>query len=172
MYLDHFDSCLTPCWETLSHFNGLKIIYKGGNCNSLVSIADILLRVTIMELKAKHEDFRSDGLARIHSPFSWSKKVSVHELGGSTAILKTMTPISRRPIDLTNFLSRPLVFIPVESLAGMQIKEERDMFEELPIFDDLSNFLFQTKGSFKYFRPDSDVKIIKNGDYFLSYWTK
>ena len=41
------------------------------------------------------------------------------------------------------------------------------MFEDLPVFDDLSNFLFITKDSFKYFRPDSDVRIGKSGDYFL-----
>lgn len=167
MYLDHFESYFTPCWETLSKFDGLKVIYKGGNCSSLVSIADILLRVSIMQLKRQHEDFRADGLLRIHSNFSWSKKVVIHELGGNTAILKTMTPLNRRPIDLTNFLARPLVFIPAEGLAGMDVKDERDMFEELPIFDDLANFLFKTKGSFKFFKPDSDVRIIKKGDYFL-----
>ena len=41
------------------------------------------------------------------------------------------------------------------------------LIEDLPIFDDLSNFLFNTRGSFKYFRPDSDVRIGKSGDYFL-----
>lgn len=167
MYLDHFESYLTPCWDTLSRFEGLKVVYKGGNCNSLVATADILLRVTIMQLKSQREDFRADGLLRIHSGFSWSKKVVVHELGGSTAILKTITPTNRRSIDLTNFLARPLVFIPAEGLAGMDVKDERDMFEELPIFDDLANFLFKTQGSFKFFKPDSDVRIIKKGDYFL-----
>jgi hypothetical protein len=167
MYLDHFESYFTPCWEALSQFNGLKVVYKGGNCNCLVATADILLRATIMQLKSQREDFKTDGLMRIHSGFSWSKKVVVHELGGNTAILKTMTPLSRRSVDLTNFLARPLVFIPAEGLSGMDVKDERDMFEELPIFDDLANFLFKTKGSFKFFKPDSDVRIIKKGDYFL-----
>ena len=29
------------------------------------------------------------------------------------------------------------------------------------------DFLFTTKGSFKYFRADSDVRLAKSGDYFL-----
>lgn len=167
IYLDHFESTYTPCWESLSHFAGLSVVYKGGNCNSLISIADLLLRITIMELKQKHEDFRKEGLDRIYSVFSWAKKVFSHELGGSTAILKFMTPINRRYIDLTHFIARPLVFVPTETLAGIATKEERTLFEDLPVFDELSNFLFMTKGSFKYFRPDSDVKMGKAGDYFL-----
>jgi hypothetical protein len=167
MYIDHFESCHTPCWDALSHFDGLKIIYKGGNCNCLVAVADVLLRVSIMGLKAKRETFNGEGLARVHSQFSWSKKISTHELGGNTGILRAMTPINRRQIDLTNYLARPLVFVPAEGLAGVLVKDERDMFEELPIFDALANFLFKTHGSFKYFKPDSDVKIMRKGDYFL-----
>ncbi len=167
MYLDHFDSCYTPSWETLSKFDSLKIIYKGGNCNCLVASADILLRVSIMGLKAKREDFNGDGLSRVHNQFAWSNKVCTHELGGSTAILRVMTPTNRRQIDLTNHLSRPLVFVPAEGLPGVLVKDERDMFEELPIFDALSNFLFRINGTFKYFKPDSDVRIMRKGDYFL-----
>ena len=167
MFIDHFESCYTPCWESLSHFAGLTVVYKGGNCNCLVSIADILLRITAMQLKEKNEDFRKEGLERIHSVFSWSKKVFVHELGGNTTILRFMTPFNRRPIDLTPFIARPIVFVPTESLAGVPVKEERDLFEDLPVFDDLSNFLFKTKGSFKYFRADADIRLCKDGDYFL-----
>jgi len=167
MYLDHFESCLTPAWESLSQFKGVTVVYKGGNCNCLISTSDLLLRITVMELKKKNEDFRREGLERIHSVFSWSKKVLVHELGGSTAILKFMTPINRRPIDLTSYIARPLVFVPTESLAGVPINEERDLFEDLPVFDDLANFLFLTQGSFKYFRPGADVRMGKEGDYFL-----
>jgi len=167
MYLDHFESCLTPAWESLSQFKGLTVVYKGGNCNCLVSTSDLLLRITVTQLKAKNEDFWKDGLERIHSAFSWSNKVTVNELGGSTAILKFMTPINRRLIDLTSYIARPLVFVPTENLAGIPTKEERDLFEDLPVFDDLSNFLFLTQGSFKYFRPSSDVRIGREGDYFL-----
>ena len=58
-------------------------------------------------------------------------------------------------------------FHPAEGLAGMEVKDERDMLEELPIFDDLANFLFKTQGSFKFFKPDPDVRIIQKGDYCL-----
>jgi hypothetical protein len=167
MYIDHFESCYTPSWESLSHFAGLTVVYKGGNCNCLVSIADILLRVAVMELKKKHEDFRKEGLERVFSIFPWAKKVFIHELGGNTAILRLMTPVNRRPIELTPFIARPLIFVPTENLSGIQIKEERELFEALPVFDDLSNFLFLTKGSFKYFRADADLRIGKDGDYFL-----
>ena len=167
IYLDHFESCYTPCWESLSHFTGLSVVYKGGNCNCLISVADLLLRLTIMQLKEKHEYFGKQGFDRLYSSFSWSKKVFVHELGGNTTILRSMTPVNRRDIDLTQFIARPLVFVPTETLASVATKEERTLFEDLPIFDYLSNFLFTTKGSFKYFRADSDVRLAKSGDFFL-----
>jgi len=167
IYVDHFESCHTPCWEAISHLSNLSVVYKGGNCNCLISVADLLLRVTIVALKERHEYFGRQGFERLYSAFPWSRKVLVHELGGNTAILRFMTPVNRREIDLTQFIARPLVFVPTESLAGVATKEERTLFEDLPIFDDLSNFLFATKGSFKYFRADTDVRLGKSGDYFL-----
>lgn len=167
MYLDHFESYHTPAWDSLSQFKGLSVVYKGGNCNCLISSADLLVRLTVTEVRKKNEDFNVEGLERIHSGFSWAKKVIVHELGGSTQILKFMAPINRREIDLTPYIARPLVFVPTESLAGVPTKEERELFENLPVFDDLSNFLFFNKGSFKYFRPSEDVRIGREGDYFL-----
>jgi len=167
MYLDHFESCHTPAWDSLSQFKGLTVVYKGGNCNCLISSADLLVRLTVFEVKKKNEDFNVEGLERIHSNFSWAKKVIINELGGKTQILKFMAPINRRNIDLAPYIARPLVFVPTESLAGVPTKEERDMFESLPVFDDLSNFLFFNKGSFKYFRPSEDLKIGREGDYFL-----
>jgi hypothetical protein len=167
IYLDHFDSCLTPAWESLSQFKGLTVVYKGGNCNCLISTSDLLVRITVTELKKKNEHFWRDGLLRIHSVFPWSPKVFVHELGGSTSILRFMTPVNRRPIDLTSYIARPLVFVPTESLAGVATNEERDLFEDLPVFDDLANFLFLTQGSFKYFKPGADIRMGKEGDYCL-----
>lgn len=167
MYLDHFESCHTPAWDSLSKFKGLTVVYKGGNCNCLISSADLLVRLTATEVKRKNEDFNREGLGRIHSDFSWFKKVFTHDLGGSTQILKFMAPITRREIELSKYIARPLVFIPTESLAGVPTREERDLFESLPVFDDLSNFLFFTKGSFKYFRPSVDIRTATEGDYFL-----
>jgi len=167
MYLDHFESCHTPAWDSMSQFKGLCVVYKGSNCNCLISSADLLIRLTTTEVKKRNEDFNVEGLKKIHSDFSWAKKVIVHELGGSTQILKFMAPINRRQIDLTPYIARPLVFVPTESLAGVPTKEERDLFENLPVFDDLSNFLFFNKGSFKYFRPSEDVRMSGEGDYFL-----
>jgi hypothetical protein len=120
-----------------------------------------------MQLKEKCEYFGKEGFERLYSPFSWSKKVLVHELGGSTTILRSMTPVNRRDIDLSQFIARPLVFVPTETLASIATRDERTLFEDLPIFDYLSNFLFTTKGSFKYFRADTDVRLAKSGDYFL-----
>jgi len=167
MYLDHFESRHTPAWDSLSQFKGLSVVYKGGNCNCLISSADLLTRLTVMEVKKRNEDFNAEGLKRIHSDFSWAKKIIVHELGGNTQILKFMAPVSRREIDLTQYIARPIVFIPTESLAGVPTEEERNLFENLPVFDDLSNFLFFSRGSFKYFRPSEDVRIARKGDYFL-----
>ena len=167
MYVDHFETFYTPAWISLSKFKGLTAVYKGGNCNCLISSADLLLRLTVMDLKRKREDFNKTGFERIHSAYSWSKKVIVHELGGKTQILKFMTPINRRKVDLTKYISRPLVLVPLEGLASVPTKEERDLFESLPIFDDLSNFLFFTGGNFKYFKPGVDVKMVKTEDYFL-----
>jgi hypothetical protein len=168
MYLDHFDTCFTPAWESLSKFPRLTVLYKGGNCNCLISSADLLLRLTTNEIKKRREDFNREGIERIYSTFTWaSKKVVVHELGGSTDILRSVTPKNHRSADLDQYLARPIVFVPQEGLTGLQTKDERDVFENLPIFDDLANFLFFTNGSFKYFAPSLDVRIIKKGDYFL-----
>jgi len=167
MYVDHFDTFYTPAWESLSKFKNLTVLYKGANCNCLISVADLLLRLTENDVKSKKEDFNKEGLERLHSVYSWAKKVIVHELGGKTEILKFMTPKNRRMVDLTEYLARPLVFVPSESLTGVPTEKERNLFESLPVFDDLSNFLFFIKGSFKYFEPNVDARTARKGDYFL-----
>lgn len=167
MYSDHFESYHTPAWDSLSQFKELSVVYKGGNCNCLISSADLLVRITLTETKRKNEDFNVEGIKRIHSGFSWTEKVKVHELGGNTQILRSMAPMSRREVDLTPYIARPLVFIPTESLAGVPRQEEKDLFENLPVFDDLANFLFFSKGSFKYFKASEDVKLCREEDYFL-----
>lgn len=167
MYLDHFESYETPAWNTLSNFKGLQIVYKGGNCNCLVSIADLLLRLTIMEIKVRKEDFNTEGIKRIHSDFSGKSKTNIHFLGGKTVVLRFMAPQNRRKIELSNFIARPIVFVPSEKLTLVPSKEERTLFEGLPVYDDLANFLFHITGSFKYFKSDNDTRLVKKGDYFL-----
>lgn len=167
IYLDHFESDQTPAWDFLSNFPNIKVVYKGDSCNCLLSSADLLIRLTILLLKKNRVGFNWRGLKSIHSPYAWGTKTSTNTLGGQTFILKHITPYSRKQIDLSTFINHPIVFIPHESPSGMISKEEQRLFENMPIYGKLLNFLFYINGSFKYFNPIDDVKHVQEGDYML-----
>lgn len=167
VYLDHFESDRTPAWDFLSNFSNIRVIYKGDSCNSLLSSSDLFIRLTTLLLKKNRAGFNWRGLKEIHSSYSWGTKTSANTLGGQTYILKNMAPFSRKAIDLSSFINHPIVFIPHESPGGMISKEEQRLFENMPIYEKLLNFLFHINGSFKYFSPMDDVRLIQEGDYIL-----
>lgn len=167
IYLDHFESDQTPAWDFLSNFPNIKVVYKGDSCNCLLSSADLLIRLTVLLLKKSRAGFNWRGLKALHSSYSWGTKTSANTLGGQTYILKNITPYSRTPIDLSTFINHPIVFIPHESPSGMMAKEEQRLFENMPIYSKLLNFLFYIDGSFKYFNPIDDIKLVQQGDYML-----
>jgi len=167
VYLDNFESDRTPAWDFLSNFPNMKVLYKGDNCNCLLSSADLLIRLTILLLKKSRAGFNWSGLKRLHSSYSSGAKTSANTLGGQTYILKNITPYSREPIHLSSFMNHPIVFVPHESPSGMMSKQEQRLFENMPIYEKLLNFLFYTNGSFKYFSPSDDVKLVHEGDYIL-----
>jgi len=166
-YLDHFESDQTPAWDFLSNFPNIKVLYKGDSCNCLLSSADLFIRLTILLLKRSQAGFNWRGLKRVHSYYSWGTKTSANTLGGQTYILKNITPYLRTPIDLSIFLNHPIVFVPHESPSGMMSREEQRLFENMPIYNKLLNYLFYVGGSFKYFNPIDDVKLVQEGDLML-----
>lgn len=165
-YLDNFESNQTPAWDSLSKIPNLKVLYKGYSCNCLLSSADLFIRLTVLLLKKFNERFNWRGIKELHSPYSWSEKTSTNTLGEQTFILKNMTPYSRKSIDLSTLINHPIVFIPQESPGGWKAKEEQLLFENMPIYSKLLNFLFYINGSFKYFNSE-DVKLVQKGDYIL-----
>lgn len=166
VYLDHFESDQTLAWDYISKFPNVKVLYKGDNCNCLISSADLLIRLTVLLLKKYNAGFNWRGLKELHSHYLWGTKTSANTLGGQTYILKNITPYSHKPIDLSDFINHPIVFIPPERPGGIRSNEERQLFENMPIYDKLLNFLFYLNGSFKYFTPE-DIKLVKKGDYML-----
>jgi hypothetical protein len=166
IYLDHFETENTPAWDFISQFPNINVLYKGDNCNSLLSSADLFIRLTVLLLKRFRANFNWRGLKTIHSTYVWNNKTSANTLGGQTYILRNMTPYNRTPIDTSAYINHPIVFIPHEKLGGWRAKEERDLFEIMPIYNILLNFMFKIRGSFKYFNSN-DVRLIQKGDYML-----
>lgn len=166
IYLDKFESYITPAWDHISKNPNLKVFYKGDNCNCLLSSSDLFIRLTTLLLKKNRANFNWKGLMALHKYFDWKQKVTSHTLGGQTKILRNITPYSKKEINLSSFINHPIVFIPQENPADWTSKEERKLFEEMPIYNDLVNYLFHIGGSFKYFTT-KDIKLAEAGDYML-----
>jgi hypothetical protein len=166
VYLDHFESDQTPAWDFVSKFPHIRVLYKGDNCNCLLSAADLFIRLTILLLKKYNAGFSLRGLKQLHSTYPWNSKVSANTLGGQTYILKNVTPYQHRPIDLSDFINHPIVFIPPEKPGGIRSNEEKQLFENMPIYTKLLNLLFYIDGSFKYFMA-GDIRLVQKGDFML-----
>lgn len=166
-YIDHFEAEQTPAWTTISQLPNIKVIYKGDKCNCLISSADFLLRMIEHRIENMNQRLDTRGLRRIFKDFSWSNKVWVHCLGGQTRILRNISPHIKKPVDLEPYIAHPIVFVVHEAPGGVKSVEEKEMFEQLPIFSDLLNFLFFTHGSLKHFSPSKDIKLMQENDYLL-----
>jgi len=167
VYLDHFETYRTPAMDYLFKFPNISVLYKGDSCNCLISTADLFIRLTVLLLKKRKAHFNWKGLKNLHSSFAWKDKISANTLGGQTFILKNITPYTRQLVDLSQFIKHPVVFIPHENPGGLKAKEEQRLFENMPIYTMLLNFLFYVDGSFKFLDPIKDSRLIKDGDYIL-----
>lgn len=124
VYLDKFEAENTPAWDFISQLPNINVLYKGDNCNCLLSSADLFIRLTVLLLKRVRGNFNWRGLKALHSQYLWDDKTSANTLGGQTYILRHMTPYSRTPINLM-FHKSPNCIHPTRKSKWMESKRRK-----------------------------------------------
>jgi hypothetical protein len=168
LLLDHFEGKITPAWRELEKnvSDKIKVYYSGGECNSLISLADLVLKLVetfhfgyinqqtlIRPIEDRCIGFRGKG------------KVRCHNLGGQTWLLRTTTPDIPLDIHLTPYIKHPIFFI------AWSPNEPRDLikpsFEWSRKYNMIMQKAIESNGCVKFLKFDKDMVIWDNKDYII-----
>ncbi len=107
VFVDSFDGYLTSAWEDIDTNQNMEILFHGDESNTLISMADIVLRVTDKRLK---ENFKFLGRREIKEIFpELENKLEVSFLGKS--VLPKVTPLVNITMPIYKKVKHPIVFI-------------------------------------------------------------
>lgn len=166
-YLDHFEGEITAAWDQVSCLD-LNILFRGDRCNPLIALADFFIRYLDRSIKEGNIHLAVDGIRDFLKGTPFSNKSWIKALGGTGDVLPNITPYTRRKIDISKHLSRPIIYIYPENPADISSGEEKSMIEQSPIFDRVLDFAYNLGGGgVKFFSPRQDTKLVKEDDYFL-----
>lgn len=161
--LDHFQGKLTPSWSVF-HLKKPVIYFRGDQCNSIISTADILAGVIDQYLYGEQISIKS--INEILYEFSFNGKAYV--IGSRD--LRWIAPVSRKLISTGVFVRHPIYFIITEKRPSMMdYKEHRDQLEFSPLFDIVTSKAFENNGCVKLYEITEDYKLIKSIDRVIYY---
>jgi len=168
-HVDGFDTERSPAWdfiETNLKKGSLNVIYKGDQCNPIISTADLVVRYIETDIRLNNGQFNDEGISECLS--RWGDKFEQYPLTGQSWALKNMSPYSEGNLDLSKYITHPIVFIPKEQPYELRSEDEIKVFEKLPIYDAIINFLVKIKGTLKHIELPKDMALAKSDvDYLL-----
>lgn len=167
--LDHFQGKQTISWSVFWYKKPV-IYYKGDQCNSLISAADILVGVMDESLHRKAKDINIKEMKNIlHKEIGL--KGNVYVIGSKD--LRWIVPITRRPIDTTKFIKHPIFFIISEERPSqLEYKEAKDQLSFSPVYDIVTTAAAIKNGCVKQYDVTEDYKILKNNDRLIYFGEK
>lgn len=167
-YLDHFDSKSTPAWVEMGQNNvNMKVFYSGCECNSLISLADLILKV-IQEYHFGGIDYRTLPAPIWKRCRTYSLKKKIHfafDLSKYDWVIHATVPDSPLNINLTKNIKHPIYFIAwTPTLPRNTVKRS---FEWSKLYNAVINKAIDNKGCVKFLDFDNDMTIWEDEDFIV-----
>lgn len=162
--LDAFQSEETRAWIDLAQL-GPEIVFKGDEVNPLISTVDILLALADKSLRAAI--LREPVIKEVFEDLGYI----VHPLFIGQPHYRSITAISRNPIDVRDYVRRPVVFVLNEKRPkAVEPRDwERTRFVS-PVLDRPLAHAFEVDGGMKAFDFDQDGGLLHpKKDFFYAY---
>jgi hypothetical protein len=152
--MDNFEADMTSAWNLLTGLDCQKEIYiSGGECNALISIADLVLRVINWHQHGWVDPTSILRPIREHLP-KLSKKLKFYEVGKSTEDLKLLVPTIKLSVPKREFFKHPIFFLLWN--ADRPRKITRPAFEWSPPYNATMSRAFDEAGCVKAFASEED----------------
>ncbi len=154
LMLDYFRGKITPAWETLENAKcNIQAYYSGAECNPLVSIADLALRLIETYQVGTINDASLLKTIEDRIP-DLSPKLRFHNLGGPGFCLKAAAPTLPLDLNAGPYIRHPLYLI------AWNPPQPRDMikpaFEWSPVYNAAMDLACHTDGNVKFLEFEKD----------------
>jgi hypothetical protein len=166
--MDHFESDTTPAWRDLTRLKRrLEIYYSGGECNALISVADLVLRVIDLHQHGWVDPESVLAPIREHLP-QLSKKMKYRGLGDSDEDLKQLVPDLKLSVPKDEYFKHPIFFVLWNPVHPR--KPALPAFEWSPVYNATMSRAFDESGCVKNFAGfDEHIYWNKDLDYLVSW---
>lgn len=170
--IDYMQTATTPAWRNLLSLAGkditLEFYYGGDECNPLISLADLILKLIrvyhhgsvegrslLLPLQEKCESFKG------------KRKTWFHNLGSRGFILKATAPDLPLQADVKQFLKHPIFFYSWSSGSAKRKDELANALTWSPIYNAIAFHASLKKGGMKSFSPTEDTLLWKPAEDFI-----
>ena len=165
--IDHFQGRITPAWRELESSRAkIAIYFNGSECNSLISLADLLLKL-IEIFHFGPIDYRS--VARpLHSRCNSQAlyhKIRSHNLARYDWMIKNSVPDTPLDININKYLKHPIYFIAWSPTQPRKIVKTG--FEWSITYNRLIKQAIETNGCIKFLDYDKDFTFWEDADFFI-----
>lgn len=151
--LDHFEGWKTPAWEELvDKTSDINVYYKGSECNSVISIADLVLKLIQIH---QHGHLSSSTLVKPiknNCPsFNGYGRLNYHSMKKH---LKKTTPTVPYFIDFANYIKHPIFYVIWN--PDVPRSKVKPMFEWSPTYNAVIKKAHEEDGCLKMFSNIDD----------------
>ncbi|MGD6850427.1 MAG: hypothetical protein ACQCN6_00020 [Candidatus Bathyarchaeia archaeon] len=165
--IDHFQGRVTPAWRELESSRAkVAIFYNGSECNPLISLADLLLKlIEIFHFGAI--DYRSV-VKPLHSRCNSQalyQKIRSHNLARYDWMIHNSVPDTPLDINVNKYLKHPIYFIawsPTQPRKMVKIS-----FEWSLTYNSLIKQAIENNGCIKFLDFDKDFTFCNETDQFV-----
>jgi len=168
-FVDHFKALPSKMWKELSAVQSLNVVYNGGKCNYLVSIADLYLCCIEDRIKAKNIPLNRAIHKILHPDFTG--KFETKFLG--THYLYKMSPAKKSEISIKSKIKHPIFYVFTEGSEAFSktfgTGGEESFLEQSTFFDKVLSLAAKENGSVKLYDPTRDNAYILPSDKFYYY---
>lgn len=168
--IDHFSGENTPAWrELVDKEVDLNIYFSGDECNPIISIADLILKL----IQIFHHG-RVDGRTLLRPikercrSYVGKRKLRFHNLGDRGFKIRASAPDIPLLMNVAPYLKHPIFFMVWD--PGVPKSRVKKSFEWSPVYNQTINKAIEYEGGTKSLSFDEDHVLWDADDDFLIPW--
>ncbi len=152
---DFFSGRITPAWETVRLLPNLRLFYRGGQCNTLISLADLFLRLICETLPGR---LGLMNLRRCLNHAIGDVPLFSHFLGPRSDYLREMAFTQQRDFLVTPYIKRPIYWFVWKPFTTT--KEEIKLLEWKSTYISMVTEVEKNNGCFRKYEPSAITQIL------------
>lgn len=165
--IDHFQGKVTPAWRELESSRvKLSVYFSGSECNALISLSDLLLKV-IETFHFGPIDYKSVArpLQMRCNSRALSLKIQSHNLARFDWMIRNTVPDTPLDINLNKYLKHPIYFVAWSPTQPRNMV--KPSFEWSILYDNILQKAIENDGCSKFVDYDKDMTFWTENDYLI-----